>query len=174
MSRRLLGIQLVELLVALGMISVLAVVSLPMLTRASDDARAAVCQANLQTIGDQLDREIARLGCFPVLSSENQPARSTRPLAELFEDDRLRYLVCPSDESANEPGHTSYRWFEAWNGINPDALFGLAELPLVVEKSSFHNPANNHRAALLLDCDPPGQRTFITRWVDGDNLVIQP
>lgn len=177
-----LGIQLVELLVALGMISVLAMFSLPMLTQASDNARAAACQANLQAIGDHLQRELDRSGCFPTLApdpsrlrlSPDPPPPPAVTLAQFVLHDNARLLLCPSDESANQPDHTSYRWFDAWNGIAPDTFRGLAELPLLVEKDSFHDPVNDRRNALLLYRQSPDQTRFITRWVDGQNLVIQP
>lgn len=174
MYRDRLGSQLVEMLVALGMIGVLAMVSLPMLTKASDQARAQACRANLETIGKRLAAEVEQHGCLPGLTTAATTPGATDPLIELMRYDSPHVLVCPSDEKAGEPGHTSYRWFDAWNGIDPGSVYGLVDLPLVVEKQSYHDPVNNQRTALMLYGEPTRGHRFLTRWVDGDSLVARP
>ena len=175
MSRRALGIQLIELMVAVGMIGVLALVSIPVLTRASDDARAVACTANLNQVGSAISEFYRQQSALPTLCDLTPDDPTRTGLYDFMGDDAAYRLRCPSDETLTQtPDIPSYRWYEAWNGINPQDICGMADLPLLIERDSFHGNADSPRAALMLFGDNPESLHLTARWVDPQSLIVQP
>ena len=174
MSRRALGIQLIELLVAVGMIGVLALVSIPVLTRASDDARAVACMANLNELGRTINDYYRQHHTLPSICETDDDRLDGKDLYEFMGDDTAYLLRCPSDETLTRtPDASSYRWYESWNGINPQDICGMADLPLLIERASFHGSTDSPRAALMLFGDNPESLFLNARWIDPDSLIVQ-
>lgn len=175
MSRRALGIQLIEMMVAVGMIGVLALASIPVLTRASDDARAVACTANLNQVGRAISDYYGQQNALPTLCDLTSDDPTRTGLREFMGDQGAYLLRCPSDETpTRNPQAPSYRWYEAWNGINPEDICGMADLPLLIERDSFHGKPDSPRVALMLFGDNPESLLLTARWVDPDSLIVQP
>jgi len=169
MSVRFKGIQLVQMLVALCMIAVLAVVSLPMLSSASSKAGASACNSNLMTLGNALMLYDTDHGQLPHLFNLDRPNSSVVSLDSVFAPGRIEIasLNCPSDtENLFVTTGTSYAWNEAWNDIPLSLANGRAVLPILADKAPFHAPRAAGYNALYIDSPAPGRPELRVETID--------
>ena len=140
---------LVELLVVLGIVAVLAGVSLPLYARTTQGARAAACVSNLRQLGAGLSLYLADHNMkMPTLLAGRTYKTDAGPVI----DDTLntyvtdpRVFACPADVNglAARSG-TSYYWNVAINGQSAAALHMLnlstlnSQIPVLCDKDSFH------------------------------------
>ena len=134
------GLNLIEVAIVVALIAVLMAVSLPMLSRANGEARAAVCRQNLADIGIAITAHIHDHGKLPELA-ELPPHQPGMSLPELVTP-RLKtpnVLFCPSDETDKSQSlGTSYRWTEAHNGIEAAHFEQLVDQPVLADREAFH------------------------------------
>jgi len=142
---------LVELLVVLSIISILAALLLPALSRAKESGRSAACLGNLHQIGIALqlyvDESHNRMPTLYDLSTNNPPPPPTQSIdcvlaAQLGSPKILR---CPSDnQQIFELTRSSYGWNPLVNGQDADHLrvFGQSlpgvKVALAFDKQNFH------------------------------------
>lgn len=142
------GFSLLELLVAILIISLLIGLVGVGLQRSREVARTAVCGSNLRQIGTQLQVYLNdSRGVMPsfnnrVLTTDAGPAIDT----DLFEPgvgDAV--MKCPSDDRrVYEDSGTSYYWNFSLNGQKVDTMFSLFggrdqnKIPLLSDKEGWH------------------------------------
>jgi prepilin-type N-terminal cleavage/methylation domain-containing protein len=144
MARR--GLTLIELLIVLGVIALLISLSLPVLLRARNQARAAVCVQNLKTLSlgwllykDDNDDRLAggQVGVHPYDWVQKPTGAGTfieQRKQGIREGVLFRYVGeevgvyrCPADQRKLEPGQLAFRSYsvaggahgEAWPKSNP-------------------------------------------------------
>ena len=135
------GLSLIEVLIVLCLITVLAVVSLPMLTRASGEARSTACRANLVTLGQYLETYHDSNGRLPALMNRDSAALDVPTLDALFSVPNTENAIfrCPGDDREMfARSGTSYRWYTPWD--NQPLLRQPAPLqpPILSDKAPFH------------------------------------
>jgi prepilin-type N-terminal cleavage/methylation domain-containing protein/prepilin-type processing-associated H-X9-DG protein len=98
------GFTLVELLVVIGIITVLIGVLLPVLSKARDAALTAQCMSNMRQDGIAVDQYIDDSHGFlpPYLLEGNYPASSGNPyifrwLTSMYQTANARTWICPAD-----------------------------------------------------------------------------
>ena len=148
------GLNLVEVLVAVCLIAVLAVVSLPMLTRANGEARSTACRANLMMLGQHLDRYQQSHGQLPALMNRDNKSLDV-PTIDTLLDLPLQQrsaLHCPSDDAdCFARTGTSYGWFATWDHQTyrqPESS-PWPMTPILADKAPFHTDQQHPYNALF-------------------------
>ncbi|MFI4861222.1 MAG: type II secretion system protein [Phycisphaerales bacterium JB063] len=148
------GLNLIEVLVAVCLIAVLAVVSLPMLTRASGEARSTACRANLMTLGQVLEQYQQTHGQLPTLMNRDDRSLDVPTLDTFLTLDTAQTsaLHCPGDNTGVfERSGTSYGWFALWNQRAPRQPDNTSwpRTPILSDKAPFHDDPSRPYNALL-------------------------
>jgi len=141
---------LLELLVVVGVLTILAALVLPALGRGKEAARAAACLSNLHQIGIALQVYVSdNQNHLPVMfdrsadksTNTNGPSLNQALGREVGNTNVFR---CPSDRAVFEATGCSYSWNVLLNGQDVDHLhllgmgFDPQKVPLVFDKQSFH------------------------------------
>lgn len=140
------GLSLIEVLIVLCLITVLAAVSLPMMTQANGQARSTACQANLVTLGQHLQRYEDSNGRFPALMNRDSASLDVPTLDQLFALPRVDSAVfnCPADDhDISERSGTSYLWHTAWDDASTTQPDAPALSPILSDKAPLH-PDQRH------------------------------
>lgn len=146
------GLSLIEVAIVICLIAVLALVSLPMLTRANGEARSTACRANLTTLGEQLEYHLDARGELPALLNRDGLDLDVPTIDQILGvgSPARAALQCPSDdEGFYERSGTSYQWFAVWDRLTryapePDPL-----TPLLADKAPFHTEQHHPYNALF-------------------------
>ena len=159
---------LIELLVVLAIIAILAALTLPVLRRAKESARATACLSNLHQIGLALQIYVQENNNkMPVMrDAPTDPAvaaTNTFPTINkvlLTQLGNTNVLRCPSDlQQYFELTGSSYSWNNLLNGEDADHLvvfnipFQPQEIPVVFDKEAFHIERGPSRAVNYLYAD---------------------
>ena len=161
---------LVELLVVIGIITILAALLLPTMGRAKESARGTACLSNLRQIGVALQLYVdANNQRLPVMrdrlpvTDTNQPPTNTLPGVEVVLGSELgntNVLRCPSDRAGLfETTGSSYSWNSLLNGQMADQLsvlgmkFDTHAMPVFFDKESFHVARGANKAVNYLYAD---------------------
>jgi prepilin-type N-terminal cleavage/methylation domain-containing protein/prepilin-type processing-associated H-X9-DG protein len=165
------GFTLVELLVVLGVISVLAGLLLPAVIRAKETGRRTVCLSNLRQIGLGLQMYAQdNNNRLPVMRDVPPPegqTRATNAVNRPGPNDVLapftgatRLFRCPSDlKQLFEQTGSSYSWNSLLNGQNADQLrlfnmpFDPHQIPVFFDKEAFHSSGSSKRGINFLYAD---------------------
>jgi len=169
MARR--GLTLVELLIVVGVISLLMTLSLPALMRVRNQAQGTVCTQNLKTLSlawllykdDNDDRVVGgQVGKFahdwvqgptgvgPILERKKEGIRQGALFR--YTGNNVGVYRCPADERKLVPGQVAYRSYSISGGANGE---GWQNSYVQVEKySDIHQPAGTH--VFLEEADPRG------------------
>jgi len=155
---------LLELLLVIGIVSILAALVLPVLSRAKESARSARCLSNLHQIGIGLQLYVSdNNNRLPTLvdwssSSETNGPVINRVLWQYVGSSNVFW--CPSDRlGVFEQTGSSYSWNFLLNGQNADQIkllginFSLDQIPLVFDKEEFHRARGAAKAKNYLYAD---------------------
>jgi len=143
---------LLELLVVMAIIAALAAMLLPVLGRARESGRSAVCISNLRQIGVALQLYVQdnqnRLPVMRDRSAGTNSVPNPLPSVDLVLSNELgnvRVLRCPSDNrQVYEQTRSSYSWNSLLNGQDADHLqvlglqFNPHQIPVMFDKEAFH------------------------------------
>jgi prepilin-type N-terminal cleavage/methylation domain-containing protein len=143
---------LIELLVVIAIIAILAAMLLPVLSRAKERGRTAVCLSNLHQLGIALQIYVdENRNHLPVMydRSTNSAATNQLPSVDLVLTNQLgspKILRCPSDnQKLFELTGSSYAWNVLLNGqdaSHPNLLGitdAITKVPVFFDKESFHS-----------------------------------
>ena len=162
---------LIELLVVMAVISVLAALLLPVVSRAKEAGRSTVCLGHLRQIGVALqlyvqDHQNRMPIMYDRLVSTNNTPGTAAPgppsvdvaLASYL--GQLRVLRCPSDVARLfERTGSSYAWNNLLNGQDAEHLtvftvaFNPHQIPVFFDKESFHRARGETRGINYLFAD---------------------
>lgn len=160
---------LVEILVALGIVAVLAGILLPSIAVARARADSAKCHANLRNLGVALN---AYLGDHEMKMPNLAAARADKSEeAEVIDNTLNGYLpdtrafACPAGRGLAEKTGTSYFWNSALNGQPLAGLqflwfTDLGRIPLLVDKEGWHRHTDDKVNHLFADGHVANQLRF--------------
>ena len=149
---------LVELLVVLGVVTLLVGLLLPSLGRARDVAKQTVCLSNERQLGVALNAYLVGSdGLLPTLYNRSDTALPGPALDTLFAD-APGIHACPADEEEIWAATgTSYFWNFTLNGQRVENAFSiiggadLGRIPVVSDKEGFHPNAPDRINVLYAD-----------------------
>ncbi|MEM9346250.1 MAG: type II secretion system protein [Planctomycetota bacterium] len=149
-SRR--GLSLLEVLMVVTLITVMMVLSLPMISRANAKARCELCQQNLAEIGQTIASYTNDMNHMPTLTNDG-PGQQGKTLSSFIEE-RLHsthVLFCPSDHTESRQSlYTSYRWSPSFNGLKPGQLHDTIGRVMLADRAAYHPGPHNFSNELLL------------------------
>jgi type II secretory pathway pseudopilin PulG len=148
----------------IAIISVLAALLLPVLSRAKEAGRATACLSNLRQLGMALQMYVQDNGNrLPVMRDKSLNTTNDLPSPDLVLSNHLgnvRVLKCPSDRNGvYEETQSSYSWNSLVNGQSADRIsvlmleFDPHEIPLMFDKEKFHIARGEKKAQNFLYAD---------------------
>jgi prepilin-type N-terminal cleavage/methylation domain-containing protein/prepilin-type processing-associated H-X9-DG protein len=168
---------LIELLVVISVISILAALLLPALSRAKESGRATVCLSNLHQIGIALQVYVGDYNNRLPSMSDIYPGVTNEFLGpDLVLSNQLgnlKVLYCPSDKWAADKAlpfpqkgatyfdqtGSSFAWNILLNGQDADHLSAMGlkfdphQIPLMYDKEKFHRARGEGKARNFLYAD---------------------
>lgn len=162
---------LVEILVAMAIVAILAVIVQVAATRMLEYGRSAGCVNNLRQVGDALRRYLGdNNNVFPQILAGRASLEDDVPvldtvLAPYLETKAI--LACPSDRHLARQTGTSYHWNNLVSGQNVNSMnfLGIGDIthiPLVGDKEAFHPYQQPKVNLLYADGRATSEMTFFT------------
>jgi prepilin-type N-terminal cleavage/methylation domain-containing protein len=155
---------LIELLVVLAVISLLAAMLLPALSKGKEAGRGAACMSNLRQIGVALQLYVSENNDkLPTMRDKSLTTTNLLPSPDLVLSNCLgnvNVLRCASDRNqVFEQTGSSYSWNSLLNGQNANRfeVFKIAfdphQIPVFFDKEKFHAARGEKRAQNFLYAD---------------------
>ncbi|GAT34809.1 prepilin-type N-terminal cleavage/methylation domain-containing protein [Terrimicrobium sacchariphilum] len=159
MRRR--AFTLIEMMVAIGIIVLLAGLTVPLFSMVKARGESAKCLGNLRGLGVALSAYLAEHdSTMPDLKAGRASRNEDVPVIDntlnSYVDDQ-RVFACPADRRYFRDTGTSYYWDSALNGQRLAALnlFGmvsdLGRIPVLVDKEGWHTYSDNKVNHLFAD-----------------------
>lgn len=168
------GLSLIEVAIVFTMISMMMLLSLPMLSSANARARSELCQQNLVEMGQAVVHYARDTNCLPTLY--NGPSQDVGMSLAEFIKPRVQTpnaLFCPSDETAESQSlGTSYTWGTAFNNQTPGGIHQLLGKTMLADRETYHTNSqrpinevaitedNNDYLLSLLAIDPESKAGY--------------
>ena len=140
------GLTLIEILVVLGIVSILAGLLLPILSRSRAEARLVSCASNLMQLHKAMSLYVdGNFATYPKLAARptiNQGQASLHDtLLPLLKDERV--FKCPDDRQGYfENEGASYEWNVGLNASSQDGpidkIISPSKLPMMYDYENFH------------------------------------
>ena len=154
-----LAFTLTEILVVIGIVALLAALSVPLLHAVRERARASGCIGNLRQIGGALHLYLAdNHSVFPTLLTAREQRTDPGPV---IDEVLLEYASgvedvfgCPADTLGRyQSSGTSYVWNHLLNGQHAARLqflgtSGATRIPVLADKENFH-PGHDSEVNIL-------------------------
>lgn len=165
------GFSLIELLVVIGLLTVLVAVLLPAVRMTRLAAQTSTCLSNVRQVGVLLNAYLAEHdGRLPALQNR---ATTADPLPAMDTvllrpgDGAAEVMRCPADEAGVfEQSGTSYLWNFTVNGQRVESLFSIiggsqpSRVPLVSDKEGWHEDLRDRINVLYADGHARNELTF--------------
>lgn len=152
---------LVEILVVLGVISLLACILVPSMEIARARAASAGCLGNLKGIGLGLNMYLSENQMtMPQLKASRASVTEQVPVIDNTLDhyvDNVKVFTCPAGKEIAKTTGTSYYWNSILSGqpsatVNLMKLFNdLSKIPVVMDKEGWHKYTDNKVNFLFVD-----------------------
>lgn len=152
-------------MIVFTLISMMMVLSLPILSTANERARSELCQQNLIEISQIVVQYTQDTDRLPTIHNL-QPIHEGISLPEFV---RLQHhtpnvLFCPSDESdKSQLFETSYQWSSTFNGRAPGELTRHLGQRLLSDRETFHQNAEQFGNEIAIEQDQNGLRLGLLR-----------
>ena len=159
------GLSLIELMIVFALISVMMVLSLPMLSTANERARSELCQQNLVEITQTIVEHAEDTGRLPTMQNL-QPIHAGMSLPEFIRLDQHtpNVLFCPSDDTENSQRfETSYQWTMTFNDKSPGELTQYLGQAILADREAYHQNAVQTINEMIVELDEDGLRLGLLR-----------
>jgi prepilin-type N-terminal cleavage/methylation domain-containing protein/prepilin-type processing-associated H-X9-DG protein len=141
------GFTLVEILVSIGIVTVLAAIAIPSLNIARARADSAKCVSHLRSLGVALnlylaDHEMTMPDIEAGRADKNEQTSVIDNTLDTYVDSQAVF-ACPAGRAVAEKSGTSYYWNSALRGqkVASLSLFWLTDpgkIPVLVDKEGWH------------------------------------
>lgn len=163
---------MLEIIVALVIVSILFAVLVPVGLRTIETGRAAACVSNLRQVSAGINSYLGEHELtMPTLKAGRLTFDEDVPVIDNTFDKYIkdkRVFLCPSDKRIGKASGTSYFWNVALNGQRLNSLDFMkltaehSKIPVLSDKESFHPYLENKVNILYADGHATKDLKFVT------------
>ncbi len=160
-SARVAGFSLIELLVVIGIITLLVAITIPAVNSARLTARTTTCLSNVRQVGVMLNAYLVTSnGVMPTLHNREDKATPLPAMdtALVRPGEGTAVFRCPADaKGIFDVSGSSYLWNFLVNGQKVESMFSLiggrdaSKIPLVSDKEGWHPEIRDKLVVLYAD-----------------------
>lgn len=169
------GFTLLELMVAIGVIAVIAAIIVPSYAIVRARAAQTTCLGNLKALGGALNLYLQdHQMMMPPLEAGRADKNESLPVIDNTLDkyvDDIRVFTCPAGRALAEKSGTSYYWNSLLSKPEPQSavnlnFFGvvtdLSRIPIMVDKEGWHKHTDDKVNHLFADGHASNQLRLFT------------